>query len=195
MRFGIGLWTLQSTVSSPRHHVQAYRELVEDAAEAERLGYDSLWLSEHHFFYDGYCPALLPAAAAALANTSRIRLGTGMLLAPLPDPARVVAAAMDIGRRSGGRLDLGVGLGYRDVEFDGKGISRRQRVPRELELLDQLERANEAANFTVWLGAQTEQGVAQSRAARTTNPPVGRAAVVAGANVVERPSGGVGGSG
>ncbi len=159
MRFGVGLWTLQSTVSSPRHHVHAYRELVEDAVEAERLGYDSLWLSEHHFFYDGYCPALLPAASAALAATSRLRLATGMLLAPLQGADRIVAATRAVGRSSGGRLDLGVGLGYRDVEFDGKGVSRRQRVARELELLERLERANTDGDYTVWLGAQTEVGV------------------------------------
>lgn len=159
MRFGVGLWTLQSTVSSPRHHVHAYRELVEDAIEAERLGYDSLWLSEHHFFYDGYCPALLPAAAAALAATSTLRLATGMLLAPLQDADRIVAAARAIGRSSGGRFDLGVGLGYRDVEFDGKGVSRRQRVARELDLLEQLRQANTDGDYVVWLGAQTEIGV------------------------------------
>lgn len=54
MRFGLGLWCLQSTALAPRHHVHAYRELLEDARLAERLGYDSVWLSEHHFFYDGY---------------------------------------------------------------------------------------------------------------------------------------------
>ncbi len=89
MRFGIGLWCLQGTASSPRHHVQAYRELLEDARLAEQTGFEALWLSEHHFFYDGYCPALLTAGAAVLSTTSRLRLGTGMLLLPYQDATRV----------------------------------------------------------------------------------------------------------
>ena len=52
----------------------------EYAALMEGLGYDELWLSEHHSFYDGYCPALLPAAASVLSVTERLRVGTGMLL-------------------------------------------------------------------------------------------------------------------
>lgn len=163
MQFGIGLWTLQSTVSSPRHHARAYRELVEDAIKAESLGFDSLWLSEHHFFYDGYCPALLPAASAALAATTKLRLATGMLLAPLQDPERITNAAYEVGRRFDGRLDLGVGLGYRDVEFDGKGVHRKARVPLEIALLDSLIRY-EGRHYNVWLGAQTEIGVRRAGA-------------------------------
>jgi alkanesulfonate monooxygenase SsuD/methylene tetrahydromethanopterin reductase-like flavin-dependent oxidoreductase (luciferase family) len=163
VQFGIGLWTLQSTVSSPRHHATAYRELVEDAVKAEGLGFDSLWLSEHHFFYDGYCPALLPAASAALAATTELRLATGMLLAPLQDPERITNAAFEVGERFDGRLDLGVGLGYRDVEFDGKGVPRRERVQREIALLDHLA-PHEGRNYNVWLGAQTVVGVRRAGA-------------------------------
>ena len=68
MDMGIGLWCLQSTATNPRSFGQAYQELVEDARMAEDNGIRSLWLSEHHAYYDGYCPALMPAAAAALRN-------------------------------------------------------------------------------------------------------------------------------
>jgi alkanesulfonate monooxygenase SsuD/methylene tetrahydromethanopterin reductase-like flavin-dependent oxidoreductase (luciferase family) len=162
MRFGVGLWCLQSTWSTPRGHVRAYRELLEDARLADELGYHSLWLSEHHFYYDGYCPALLTAAAASLAVTKRLRLGTGMLLAPYQQPARVVAAARELGTRFAGRLDLGVGMGYRDVEFDGKGVPRRERARRLTELVDELERGARNDAYTVWIGAQADQGVARA---------------------------------
>jgi alkanesulfonate monooxygenase SsuD/methylene tetrahydromethanopterin reductase-like flavin-dependent oxidoreductase (luciferase family) len=162
VRFGVGLWCLQSTWSSPRGHVRAYREFLEDARLADELGYDSLWLSEHHFYYDGYCPALLTAAAAALAVTRRLRLGTGMLLAPYQRPERVGAGAREIGRRFGGRLDVGVGMGYRDVEFDGKGVPRRERVRRLADLVGALERDDGDESYTVWVGAQAEQGVARA---------------------------------
>jgi alkanesulfonate monooxygenase SsuD/methylene tetrahydromethanopterin reductase-like flavin-dependent oxidoreductase (luciferase family) len=164
MRFGVGLWCLQSTASTPRGHVRAYRDYLQDARVADELGYHSLWLSEHHFYYDGYCPALLTAAAGALAVTERLRLATGMLLAPYQQPERLAAAAAEIGRRFGGRLDVGVGMGYRDVEFDGKGVARRQRVARLLEAVRQLEEAGADGSFAVWMGAQTVNGMARAGA-------------------------------
>lgn len=154
MQFGVGLFSLQCTAMQPSHWAAAYRDMREHAVLMEELGYDELWLSEHHFFYDGYCPALLPAAASVLSVTSRLRVGTGMLLLPLQDPARLTAVASDLSRRSGGRLDLGVGLGYRDVEFDGHGVSRKQRLPRMLKGLEMLEVAEAAGGARVWMGAQ-----------------------------------------
>ena len=144
MRFGVGLFSLQCTAMQPRHWTGAYRDMRELASLMEELGYDELWLSEHHFFYDGYCPALLPAAASVLSVTDRLRVGTGMLLLPMYDPARLAAVATDLAERSGGRLDLGVGMGYRDVEFDGHGVSRKQRLPRMISGLEVLEQAEAA---------------------------------------------------
>jgi alkanesulfonate monooxygenase SsuD/methylene tetrahydromethanopterin reductase-like flavin-dependent oxidoreductase (luciferase family) len=154
MHFGVGLFSLQGTAMQPAHWASAYRDMRELAVLMEELGYDELWLSEHHFFYDGYCPALLPAAASVLSVTERLRVGTGMLLLPMQDPQRLSAVAQDISARSGGRLDLGVGLGYRDVEFDGHGISRKQRLPRMLKGLEVLEAAEAAGGAPVWMGAQ-----------------------------------------
>ena len=154
MRFGVGLFSLQCTAMQPRHWAGAYRDMRELAVLMEALGYDELWLSEHHFFYDGYCPALLPAAASVLSVTERLRVGTGMLLLPLYDPQRLASIATDLSVRSGGRLDLGVGMGYRDIEFDGHGVSRKQRLPRMLKGLEVLEQAEAAGGAPVWMGAQ-----------------------------------------
>ncbi len=154
MRFGVGLFSLQSTAMQPAQWAGAYRDMRELAALMEAHGYDELWLSEHHFFYDGYCPALLPAAASVLSVTERLRVGTGMLLLPMQEPKRLAAVAQDIGVRSGARLDLGIGLGYRDIEFDGHGISRKQRLPRMLNGLEVLEAAEAAGGPPLWMGAQ-----------------------------------------
>ena len=154
LRFGVGLFSLQNTAMLPVHWAQQYRDLREYAVLMERLGYDELWLSEHHFFYDGYCPALLPAAASVLSVTTRLRVGTGMLLAPMQEPHRLAVVAHDLNARSGGRLDLGVGMGYRDIEFDGHGISRKQRLPRMLRALEVLEEEQRAGGATLWMGAQ-----------------------------------------
>ena len=168
MRFGVGLFSLQCTAMQPRHWTGAYRDMRELASLIEELGYDELWLSEHHFFYDGYCPALLPAAASVLSVTDRLRVGTGMLLLPMYDPARLAAVATDLAERSGGRLDLGVGMGYRDVEFDGHGVSRKQRLPRMISGLEVLEQAEAAGGPPIWMGAQLVDPV--KRAGRRGHP-------------------------
>lgn len=177
MKFGAGLFCLQSTAMAPRHPTVPYRELMTDARLLETLGYQSMWLSEHHFFYDGYCPALLPVAAAALSVTERLRVGTGMMLLPLQDAERVAGTAADIAARSGGRLDVGVGLGYRDVEFDGKGVPRTERVARQSAGVAALQRTAVPAGAAIWSGSATPRGVARAGAR-------GHGVLLSGANPV-----------
>jgi alkanesulfonate monooxygenase SsuD/methylene tetrahydromethanopterin reductase-like flavin-dependent oxidoreductase (luciferase family) len=148
---GVGLWCLQASALRPAPVPGLYAGLLDDARHAEQLGLHSLWLSEHHFFYDGYCPALLPAAAAALAVTERLRVGTGVLLLPLQRPERVAAAAAEVARLSGGRFDLGVGAGYRAVEFAGKGLAFHSRLARMRAGLDVVT----GAGAPVWVGVSS----------------------------------------
>jgi alkanesulfonate monooxygenase SsuD/methylene tetrahydromethanopterin reductase-like flavin-dependent oxidoreductase (luciferase family) len=101
----------------PEHYARTL-ELVE---EAERLGAASVWLSEHHFFDDGYLPQVLTFAAAIAARTSTIRIGTAVLLAALRHPAQLAEEAAIVDILSNGRLDLGVGMGYRVPEYEGFG--------------------------------------------------------------------------
>lgn len=162
MRFGAGLWNLQQTAMVPRSAAATYRGLVDEAQRLEAIGYESLWLSEHHFFYDGYCPSVLTAASAVLDATSTLRVGTGMLLLPLQDPERVAGHAAQLARQSGGRFDLGVGLGYRDIEFDGKGLARKQRVPRSNAGLEAIARIAEPEGVTVYNGSATPAGIARA---------------------------------
>src|SRR5437870_10400404 len=119
LRFGVGLFSLQNTAMLPIHWAQQYRDLRDYAMLMEELGYDELWLSEHHFFYDGYCPALLPAAASVLSVTERLRVGTGMLL-PMYDPQRLASIATDLIVRSAGRRHHGVGMVYRGIDVYGR---------------------------------------------------------------------------
>lgn len=107
----------------PEHYARTL-ELVE---EAERLGAASVWLSEHHFFEDGYLPQPLTFAAAIAARTRSIRIGTAVLLAALRTPAQLAEEAAVVDILSDGRLDLGVGLGYRVPEYEGfgRGFERR----------------------------------------------------------------------
>jgi alkanesulfonate monooxygenase SsuD/methylene tetrahydromethanopterin reductase-like flavin-dependent oxidoreductase (luciferase family) len=142
---GVGLWNLRSTAERPRSVPGLYAQLREDARVAESLGFHSLWLSEHHFWYDGWCPAPLTAAAMVLGATDRLAVGTGVHLLSLWEPEMVASAVETLSRLAPERLQLGVGLGYRDEEFDGFGVSRRTRGRRMDAALDRLGERWQAA--------------------------------------------------
>lgn len=164
---GVALWSMQSTASSPASWPRLYADLVRDARYAEELGFDSLWVAEHRFWYDGWCPAPLVAAAAALGATRRLHVGTAMHLLPQHDPTRTLRAAAVLQSTSRGRFRLGVGLGYRAEEFDGLGLARARRGRRMDAALDVLQ-AQPSASPThrsgIWVGGMARAALA--RAAR-----------------------------
>lgn len=141
LEVGLGLWGMQAFILHPRHHVKLYQEMIEEARWMEELGFDVLWLTEHHVWFDGYVPQLLTAAGALAAATSRLRIGTSCLLLPMHHPLRIAEGAAMADIVSGGRLELGVAVGYRDMEFDTFGIARSQRAARMEEMLDILHLA------------------------------------------------------
>jgi probable F420-dependent oxidoreductase len=107
-----------------------YASQLDDAKVAEELGYDTVWLTEHHFAEDGYSPSLMTIAGAVAASTRRVRIGTFLLLLPLHNAVRVAEDAATVDVISRGRLDLGVGKGYAKHEFVGYGIPRGERASR-----------------------------------------------------------------
>ena len=76
MQFGYGLITCQRFPGEDRSDAELYREALDLAVEAEELGFDSVWTSEHHFWDDAYAPSLLPLSAAMAARTTTVRIGT-----------------------------------------------------------------------------------------------------------------------
>ena len=133
VRVGIGLFTAQLPASSKRTFEQEYRETLELVRLAERVGFDSAWVSEHHGSSDGYLPSLLPMLAAFAAVTERIELGTGVMLTPFHDPLRLAEDAAVVDHLSGGRLLLGLGNGWREEEFRMFGASKAERGARTQE--------------------------------------------------------------
>ncbi|MGD9653531.1 MAG: LLM class flavin-dependent oxidoreductase, partial [Candidatus Dadabacteria bacterium] len=140
MKFGVGYYSLQSPSHNPRLHRDLYPEMLEEISLADQMGFDSAWLTEHHFLEDGYCPSSLVAAAAIAARTKNIRIGTGVLLMPLHDPVRVAEDAAVVDLISGGRLILGIGLGYRQEEFSAFGRTLKQRRGRMEESIEILQK-------------------------------------------------------
>lgn len=104
-----------------------YGFTLEMCEEAERLGLSSVWLTEHHLVPDGYLPQPLTFAAAVAARTRRLRIGTGILLAPLRRPIHIAEEAAVVDIISEGRLDLGLGAGYSPQEFEAYGVDIRRR--------------------------------------------------------------------
>lgn len=141
VRIGIGLFTGQIPAGSERSFAQEYQDTIELVRLAESVGFDSAWVSEHHGASDGYLPSLLVMCAALAEATSTIRLGTGVLLTPLHDPLRLAEDAAVVDQIAGGRLMLGLGIGWRPEEFRMFGVPMRERLTRTIETVAILRQA------------------------------------------------------
>jgi alkanesulfonate monooxygenase SsuD/methylene tetrahydromethanopterin reductase-like flavin-dependent oxidoreductase (luciferase family) len=113
-----------------RTSTQVYEQALEQIELAEQLGFDSVWLAEHHFVDYGICPSTLSLAVAAASRTKRIRIGTGVRVLALDHPVRVAEEAAVVDVLSGGRLEFGIGAGYQKAEFAGYGVAFHERRDR-----------------------------------------------------------------
>lgn len=127
-----GLW-YDFRNPSGRSFEDFYAETLDQIVWGEELGYGSVWLTEHHFVQDGYTPSPLVIGGALLARTSRLHMSTSLMLLPLHDPVRLAEDAATLSILSRGRFDLGIGLGYRAVEFEAfhRKISHRPSLMEE----------------------------------------------------------------
>ncbi|MEM7541429.1 MAG: LLM class flavin-dependent oxidoreductase [Pseudomonadota bacterium] len=148
MEFWLGLYGMQSPRVHPRAWSGLYDEVVEHAEFAESVGFDSFWLTEHHFWYDGYCPDLYPVLAAIARRTSKIGLGTGASLLGLHDPLREAQQIATLDNISNGRVILGLAPGYRPEEFEGLDIEKKKRGKRFYEACQVMEKAFSGETFS-----------------------------------------------
>jgi alkanesulfonate monooxygenase SsuD/methylene tetrahydromethanopterin reductase-like flavin-dependent oxidoreductase (luciferase family) len=140
IRVGLGILTGQVPPTAGSV-ADEYRGLLHLAEAAEAYGFDSVWVSEHHFSPDAYLPSVLPVLGAVAAATSRIEMGTAALLAPLHHPLRIAEDAAVVDLLSGGRLTLGLANGWRIAEFHGFGVAPAERSGRLDETVEVLRQA------------------------------------------------------
>jgi len=120
---------------------QGYRQFVDYNIEAEALGYHSTFLVEHHFTGFGQVSASLSLLTWVAAKTRTLRLGTAVLVLPWHNPVLLAEQAATIDLLSGGRLDFGVGKGYRHNEFAGFCVPIEEADARFAESMEVIVKA------------------------------------------------------
>ena len=123
MQFGVLVTSQPNLDQEPYPHRAVHDRVTREIVEADRLGYDTAWIAEHHFSNQyGVLPDPFVYLAYLVPKTTRIGLGTAVMTLPLHNPLRIVENAAFVDVLSGGRLSLGLGSGYRPYEYEGLGI-------------------------------------------------------------------------
>ena len=99
------------------HDSHGYRDFINYVLAAEKIGFEGIFLVEHHFTGQGQLSASLNLLSYLAAKTTRIRLGTGVVVLPWHNPVLLAEQVATLDVLSGGRVDLGIGRGYRKEEF------------------------------------------------------------------------------
>jgi alkanesulfonate monooxygenase SsuD/methylene tetrahydromethanopterin reductase-like flavin-dependent oxidoreductase (luciferase family) len=145
-----------------------YRQTLDRIVAAEEMGCDAVWFSEHHFLEDGYLPQPLTLAAAVAVRTTRVRIGTAIVLAALRPPVLVAEEVALVDILSGGRVELGIGAGYVPSEYEayGKDIGKRMTLTaaataeiRDLLDGDGVTPPPVQRPFPIWMGHHGPQAV------------------------------------
>ena len=137
MKFGILFTSHPDPETEVYPHQAIHERVTREIIEAEALGYDSIWIAEHHFSNRyGVLPDPFAYLSYLAAKTTRIKLGAAVMVVPLHHPMRIVENAALVDILSNGRLQLGLGSGYRPYEFEGLGVDFDSRRERQAEAVD-----------------------------------------------------------
>ncbi len=147
LRFGV-VHDFRSPPGSDTPLPKVYAETMDQIRLVDQWGLDLVWFTEHHFLEDGHLPNFVPVAGAVAAITERVRISTDILLAPFAHPIRLAEDLAVLDNLSGGRMELGLGMGYAAHEFAGFGIPQRNRVSMTEELVEILQLAWRGETFS-----------------------------------------------
>ncbi|KXJ65646.1 hypothetical protein AXY46_14760 [Achromobacter xylosoxidans] len=134
MEFGVFILAQQRGYH--QSSAQVINNSIEQTVAAEQAGFNTAWYAEHHFNNYSLSPSPLMTVAHAAAKTRQIRLGTAVCILPLYHPARFLAEVGFVDTVSNGRLDLGVGSGYQQFEFERFGVQIEESGAIFNEFLD-----------------------------------------------------------
>jgi alkanesulfonate monooxygenase SsuD/methylene tetrahydromethanopterin reductase-like flavin-dependent oxidoreductase (luciferase family) len=141
MRFGL-FGTAQADTSDLGPETgQGFRDYLDFSVEGEALGYHSSFLVEHHFTGWNQVSATLTLLTALAMRTTTLRLGSAVMVLPWHHPVLLAEQAATLDLILGGRLDFGIGKGYRHSEFKGFGIPPEEAEARFEEALAVIQRA------------------------------------------------------
>jgi alkanesulfonate monooxygenase SsuD/methylene tetrahydromethanopterin reductase-like flavin-dependent oxidoreductase (luciferase family) len=113
-----------------------YARALERIEIMDRAGYDAVWLAEHHFSGFSVCPSVHMVGTLAAARTRRLRIGTGVSLAPFYHPLRLAEEVALLDVLSGGRVNWGAGRGFARVEFEAFGVPPEESASRFRETVE-----------------------------------------------------------
>jgi alkanesulfonate monooxygenase SsuD/methylene tetrahydromethanopterin reductase-like flavin-dependent oxidoreductase (luciferase family) len=149
---GMKLGVLQF-FSWPERRVElssVYARALQRIEIMDRTGFDAVWLAEHHFSGFSVCPSVHMVGVLAAARTERLRIGTGVSLAPFYHPLRLAEEVALLDQLSGGRVNWGAGRGFARVEFENFGVPPEESTSRFHEAVEIVLRAwtEERLNFS-----------------------------------------------
>ena len=125
-----------------RSEAEIIRTEVDQMVYAESLGYDSVWLTEHHFADYGISSAPSVLASAVLSRTTTLEVGLAVYVLPFQDPIRWAEEVATLDILSRGRFIVGIGRGNRPTEFMGYRVDQTTSRDRMQETLDKIGRAH-----------------------------------------------------
>src|SRR5215210_6326823 len=143
----IGTFLLMQSPSA-RTSQEIYTRGIELAQAAETLGYRNVWLGEHHFSTYGYLSRPLQLASYIAAKTTRLRVGTAVIVVPLHHPLIIAEEIAMLDLLSGGRCDIGLGRGYQRYEFERFGLQLDTDGTRWNDSIDILLKSFEGKPFS-----------------------------------------------
>jgi len=147
LRFGV-CYDFRNPPDSGVSDRALYAEVMDQVRWLDGLGADLVWFTEHHFVDDGYLPSWIPVAGAMAAVTEHVRFGTDICLLPFNHPVRLAEDLAVLDNLSGGRVEVGLGMGYAPHEFRGFGIPVSRRVSLMDEGIEVLKRCFGGERFS-----------------------------------------------